>query len=162
MQKLTAVTTQGSASRAGEEVDEVFTEIFEKEVLSKRQLPALEVLSKEDLILTDRPEFSISLLKNFLRTHEVKTTDDEEEEIIGDETDILKVSKVSDEGKDKINIVYSYSYEVEENIFEENLVIELSLGLNADKKTIIHFERLEGNQLYFKKVVNDLKRNCLA
>ena len=114
MQKLTAVTTQGSASRAGEEVDEVFTEIFEKEVLSKRQLPALEVLSKEDLILTDRPEFSISLLKNFLRTHEVKTTDDEEEEIIGDETDILKVSKVSDEGKDKVHFVLfrSISYTV--------------------------------------------------
>lgn len=111
---MTAVTTQGSASRAGEEVDEVFTEIFEKEVLSKRQLPALEVLSKEDLILTDRPEFSISLLKNFLRTHEVKTTDDEEEEIIGDETDILKVSKVSDEGKDKVHFVLfrSISYTV--------------------------------------------------
>lgn len=44
----------------------------------------------------------ISLLKNFLKTHEVKVADDEEEELIGDETEVLKVAKVNDEGKDKV------------------------------------------------------------
>lgn len=63
----------------------------------------------------------ISLLKNFLKTHEVKVADDEEEELIGDETEVLKVAKVNDEGKDKINVIYTYSYEVDENTFEENV-----------------------------------------
>lgn len=63
----------------------------------------------------------ISLLKNFLKTHEVKVADDEEEELIGDETEVLKVAKVNDEGKDKIDVIYTYSYEVDENTFEENV-----------------------------------------
>lgn len=161
MQKYTG-TTQGSGNRAGEVVDKEFNSIFEKEVLTKRQLPALEKSSKEDLVLNDKPEFLVSLLKNFLPNQEVKVSDDDEE-IIGDETDILKVKKINDEGKDKISILYGYSYEVEENTFEENLSIEITLGINADKKTVVHFERTEGgNDLYFKKIVNDLKRNCLA
>lgn len=44
-----------------------------------------------------------------------EATDDVEEEIIGDETDILKVfTKVSDEGKDKVHFVLfrSISYTV--------------------------------------------------
>jgi hypothetical protein len=52
--------------------------------------------------LDQQPEFLISLLKNFLKTHEVKVADDEEEELIGDETEVLKVAKVNDEGKDKV------------------------------------------------------------
>lgn len=39
-----------------------------------------------------------------MKTHEVKVGD-EEEEIIGDETDILKVTKVIDEGKDKVKFI---------------------------------------------------------
>lgn len=100
MQKYTG-TTQGSGNRAGEVVDKEFNSIFEKEVLTKRQLPALEKSSKEDLVLNDKPEFLVSLLKNFLPNQEVKVADDEEE-IIGDETDILKVKKINDEGKDKV------------------------------------------------------------
>lgn len=96
-----------------------------------------------------------------MKTHEVKVGD-EEEEIIGDETDILRVTKVIDEGKDKINVIYTYSYEIEKETFEENLEIEITFGLSKDNKLVIHFERVEGFPLYFKKVVNDLKRNCLA
>lgn len=101
MQKMTAVTTQGGASRSSAEVDKEFVEIYNNEFIAKRQLPPLEILSKEDLILDQKPEFLISLLKNFLKTHEVKVGD-EEEELIGDETEVLKVTKVNDEGKDKV------------------------------------------------------------
>jgi hypothetical protein len=77
-------TTQGSGNhRAGEEVDKEFMNIYEQEVITKRSLPALEVLSKEDIIVDQKPEFCISYLKNFFKTHEVKL-DDEEEELIGD------------------------------------------------------------------------------
>ena len=104
MQKLTAVTTQGSANRDTENVDKKFMEAYNKEFVAKRTLPKLEVISKEDLVVENRPAFVISSLKHFLEEHEVKVAD-EEEELIGDETDILKVAKISDEGKDKVNLI---------------------------------------------------------
>lgn len=56
------------------------------------------------MVLEQKVEFSVSLLKDFMKTHEVKVGD-EEEEIIGDETDILRVTKVIDEGKDKVKSI---------------------------------------------------------
>jgi len=55
------------------------------------------------LILEDKPAYYISRAKAFLNTHEIKVAD-EEEELIGDETDILKVVKVEDSGADKVSI----------------------------------------------------------
>ena len=101
MQKLTAINTQGSANRDTEIVDKKFMEIYNKEFVTKRALPQLEVLSKEDMVVENQTAFTVSNLKNFLANHEVKVAD-EEEELIGDETDVLKVSKISDEGKDKV------------------------------------------------------------
>ena len=101
MQKLTAINTQGSANRDTEAVDKKFMEIYNKEFVAKRVLPQLEVLSKEDMVIENQTAFAVSSLKNFLEKHEVKV-DEEEEELIGDETDVLKVSKISDEGKDKV------------------------------------------------------------
>lgn len=72
--------------------------------MTKRQLPEAVLLSKEDVVVEQKPDFCISFLKNFLKTHEVKVGD-EEEELFGDETDILKVSKISDEGKDKVLVI---------------------------------------------------------
>ena len=95
-------TTQGSGNhRAGTEVDKEFMNIYEQEVVTKRTLPPLEILSKEDVVVDQKADFLISYLKNFFKSHEVRL-DDEEEELIGDQTDVLKVSKVNDEGKDKV------------------------------------------------------------
>ena len=51
MQKLTTVTTQGSANRDTDVTDKKFIEIYNKEFIAKRALPQLEALSKEDIIL---------------------------------------------------------------------------------------------------------------
>ena len=56
---------------------------------------------------------------------------------------------------------YTYSYEVEDNTFEENVEVEFTLGVNKDKKLVIHFERMAGNLLYYKKVISDIKTRCL-
>lgn len=40
--------------------------------------------------------------------------------------------------------------------------IEFTFGLNTANKLVIHFDRIDGNVLYFKKVVRDLKTKCLA
>ena len=102
MQKLTTINTQGSANRSTEVGDKKFLEIYEKEYVAKRTLPKLEVLSKDDLVLENNPAFTVSNLKCFLESHEVKLNEDEEESL--DETDVLKVTKVTDEGKDKVNL----------------------------------------------------------
>lgn len=92
---MTAATQGSGNHRAGEEVDKQFMNIYEQEVVTKRALPALEPLAKEDVIVDQKPEFCISFLKDFFKSHEVKVGD-EEEELIGDNTDILKVSKIND------------------------------------------------------------------
>ena len=75
MQKLTAINTQGSAgSRSSEEVDKQFLAVYNNEHGSKRVLPTLPVLSKDDIIVQkEYPSvFLISCLKRFLDSHEVK------------------------------------------------------------------------------------------
>lgn len=79
MQKLTAINTQGSANRDTENVDKKFMDIYNKEYVAKRNLPGLEVLSKDDFILDVKAAFAISSLKHFFDTHEVKVADEEEE-----------------------------------------------------------------------------------
>jgi len=96
------------------------------------------------------------LIKRFFVNHEVKVNEDEEE-LIGDETDILKVVKVKDDGNNKINVEYSYTYEIEGDIFEDRVEVELTFGLGGNNTLLVHFERIDGNILYYKKVVNDLK-----
>ena len=79
MQKMTAINTQGSASRATEVIDKKFMDIYNKEFVAKRVLPQLEVLSKEDIILEgNESAFTISNLKTFLDSHEVNVADEEE------------------------------------------------------------------------------------
>jgi hypothetical protein len=75
---LTAVNSQGSASRGNTEVDERFLEIYNKEFVAKRPLQHLDIASKDDLVLNDLPAFNISLLKKFFETHEVNLNEDEE------------------------------------------------------------------------------------
>ena len=53
-------------------------DIYNKEFVTKRMLPQLSVLSKDDLILDHKPAFAVSTLKHFLTNHEVKVADEEE------------------------------------------------------------------------------------
>ena len=57
--------------------------------------------------------------------------------------------------------MYTCSYEVEDKTFEQNVEIEFTFGLNADKKILVHCERVDGDQLYYKKVLGELKTRCL-
>lgn len=45
---------------------------------------------------------AVALLKEFLPTHEIKLADDEEEELIGDETDILRFKQILDDGGNRV------------------------------------------------------------
>ena len=56
---------------------------------------------------------------------------------------------------------YTYSYEVDGNTFDENVEVEFTLGVNSQGKIVIHTDRVDGNLLYYKKVVSDIKTRCL-
>lgn len=99
---MTAVSAQGSAHRGSSEVDEAFISLYNKEYHTNRALPALEVTSKEDVIRKEIPALAITLLKDYAAKQEIKLSDDDEEELIGDETDILKLSQIIDNGSDKV------------------------------------------------------------
>lgn len=61
-----------------------------------------------------------------------------------------------------MNVVYSYSYQVDENTFTENVEIEFTFGQNSENKLIVHPERVEGNLLYYKMILSDIKTKCEA
>jgi hypothetical protein len=36
------------------------------------------------------------------------------------------------------------------------------LGLTTNHEILIKFERIDGNLLYYKKIVNEIRQNCFA
>jgi hypothetical protein len=99
---VTAVSAQGSAHRGSSEVSESFIALYNKEFHTHRALPTLEVTAKDDLLRSEQPALAVALLKEFLPTHEIKLADDEEEELIGDDTDVLRFTQLLDDGGDKV------------------------------------------------------------
>ena len=61
-----------------------------------------------------------------------------------------------------MNVVFSYSYEVDEEQFTENVEVEVQLGLTSNNELLLSFERMEGNVLYYKKALGELRKACLA
>jgi hypothetical protein len=59
-------------------------------------------------------------------------------------------------------VVYTYSYEIEEEQFEDRVEIEVQLGETVGKELLIKFERIDGNLLYYKKIVQDIRQKCFA
>jgi len=137
--------------------------IYNLENVNQRELPTLESTSKDDIIIKENPTFTISLLKNFLKDQEIKLVDvSEEEEIIGDETDILKVSKIEDGKDNKIFVTYAYTFQIEEETIQEKVEIEIEIGKTEDNNLIFKFERIDGNLLYFKKIMKEIRSKCLG
>lgn len=157
---MTAVSAQGSAHRGGSEVSEAFISLYNKEFHTNRALPTLEVTSKDDLLRTEQPAMAVALLKEFLPTHEIKLADDEEEELIGDETDVLRFTQILDDGGNRLGLVYGYSFEIDEQQFEGKVELEVQLGLTAGKELVVKFERVEGDLIYYKRIVQDLRQKC--
>lgn len=53
-------------------MDEVFLSLYNKEFHTKRDLPTLELTSKDDILRKEKPALAIALLKEFLEKHEIK------------------------------------------------------------------------------------------
>jgi hypothetical protein len=59
-------------------------------------------------------------------------------------------------------VVFGYSYEVDGTEFEQNIEIEISVGQTTKAEVVLRFERIEGEQLYYKKLINEIRRKCFA
>lgn len=137
-------------------------QIYNKEYNNKRNLPTIDVTSKDDIVINDNPVFSISLLKDFISKQEILLTDEDEEELISDNTDKLIVSNIVDEGDNKISVTYTYKYEIEEESFEDNVEIQIEMGLTSNNKLVVRFDRIDGNLLYYKKILTEIRNKCYA
>lgn len=40
--------------------------------------------------------------------------------------------------------------------------VEVQLAQTADKQTLIKFDRLDGNLLYYKKVLQEIRQKCFV
>lgn len=69
----------------------------------------------------------------------------------------MKVTKVSDDESDKINVELSYTYGIDDDEITETVEMSITLGKNDKGNLVLHFERLAGQQLYFKKIVGEIK-----
>ena len=74
-----------------------------------------------------------------------------------DESNLFKVSKVTDEGSDKIFVDFQYGYGTEEEEITEAVGVSIHMGTEGTGKLVLHFERESGNVLYYKKILNELR-----
>ena len=51
---------------------------------------------------------------------------------------------------------------MDEEQFTENVEVEVQLGLTANNELLLSFGRVEGNLLYYKKALCELRKACLA
>ena len=56
-------------------------------------------------------------------------------------------------------ITYKYTYEVEEEIFNEEVHVEVKLR-KSNKGVAISLNRIEGNILYFRKILRSIRLDC--
>ena len=61
----------------------------------------------------------------------------------------------------QIAVTYSYSYEVDETQFEDQVELEIQLGVTAEGQLVLSFERVSGSLINYKKILSDLKKGCL-
>lgn len=61
----------------------------------------------------------------------------------------------------QIAVTYSYSYEVDEAQFEDQVELEIQLGLSPEGQLVLSFERVSGSLINYKKILSDLRKGCL-
>lgn len=100
----------------------------------------MEASSIYDIVLQENKIFTIAQVKTFFADFKLSLVDEDEEEdelLAGEESDVLKLSKLEDDGVNKMTATFAYNFEIDETIFEEKLVIALEFGQNAKGSLIV-------------------------
>lgn len=104
---MTAINSQGIEHRSGgEEGYGLFLQHYNKEYYLQRTLPHMEASSIYDIVLQENKTFTIAQVKTFFADFKLSLVDEDEEEdelLAGEETDVLKLSKLEDDGVNKVN-----------------------------------------------------------
>ncbi len=74
-----------------------------------------------------------------------------------DESNFIKVTKVTDEESNKIFVDFEYVYGTEDEEITESVGMSIHMGTETSGKLVLHFERENGNVLYYKKILNELR-----
>lgn len=154
---MTAATSGGASNRGAEdEIENPLVENIRSELQLKRALPVFSFVTKDDLVINEDAPYAVALIKDTLKNFSLAVEEDTES-LEEDESNLMKVSKVTDDENDKINAEFSYTYGIDDDEITENVNLGISFGKDSNGKLVIHFEREGGQLLYFKKIVSELK-----
>lgn len=101
----------------------------------------------------------MALIKDTLKNLKVQVEEEDEETVEVDDSNLLKVSKITDDESNKIAVDFEYIYGTEEDEVTETVSVSINLGRSESGRLVLHVERESGNVLYFKKILNQLKNS---
>ena len=113
------------------------------------------MLVKDDIVLNEGVAYTVALIKDTLRNLKIQVEDDTEND--EDESNLFKVSKVTDDEADKIFADFEYVYGTEDEEFTESVGVAIHMGTESTGKLVLHFESESGNVLDYKKILHELR-----
>jgi len=122
-------------------------------------LPTFSVIVKDDIVLEEGVAYTVALIKDTLKNLKVQVEEEDEETVEVDDSNLLKVSKITDDESNKIAVDFEYIYGTEEDEVTETVSVSINLGRSESGRLVLHVERESGNVLYFKKILNQLKNS---
>lgn len=101
---MTAATSGASVSRGdGDDTETEIVENLRVELHLKRNLPTFSVIVKDDIVLNEGVPYTVALIKDTLKNLRIQVEEDNETVEV-DESNLLKVSNVTDNEADKVKI----------------------------------------------------------
>ena len=114
-QNMTAATSGGQVSNRGdgEDTENEIVENIRAELHLNRPLPAISMISKDDIVLNEGAAYAVALIKDTLKNLKIQVEEDSETVDV-DDSNLFKVSKITDDEADKvknsINSLYPWGF----------------------------------------------------
>ena len=100
---MTAATSGGQVSNRGdgEDTENEIVENIRAELHLNRPLPAISMISKDDIVLNEGAAYAVALIKDTLKNLKIQVEEDSETVDV-DDSNLFKVSKITDDEADKV------------------------------------------------------------
>lgn len=150
--------------------DSQFLNNYLTEEKKKRTLDKTELKTIDGFLINENIEYFIANLKNIVEKEipleeeideDDKPIDEEEED--EDEEETLSVSLKFHEfkqnpEKNEIELVYQVKEKLAAYTSTSNIRVMIDLGLNSKNHMIVNVKKLEGEHLYYKKIVSQIRK----
>lgn len=100
--------------------------------------------------------YTVALIKDTLKNLKIQVEEDSETVEV-DDSNLFKVTKITDDESDKIFVGFEYGYGTEDEEITETVGVAIHMGTESNGKLVLHFERESGNVLYYKKILNEVR-----